>query len=196
MTGSSVSSEKPHGDGGYISGGFFVLSPDVLDLIDGDATLFEKEPLEHLAAEGELMAFRHEGFWQPMDTMRDKLHLEDLWAAGGAVEKVVSGRLPSPAFWRGQRVFLTGHTGFKGGWAAVWLRLLGAEAGRLFALRRSTTPSTCSRRSACRSALIDSQASAMCAIWPRCETLCSRSARRSSCTWPRSRWCARPTPIR
>jgi glucose-1-phosphate cytidylyltransferase len=74
--------EKPHNEAGYINGGFFVLNPSVLDLIEGDETIFEKGPLETLAAEGELMAFRHDGFWQPMDTLRDKDHLEELWAAG------------------------------------------------------------------------------------------------------------------
>ena len=74
--------EKPANEAGYISGGFFVLSPKVLDLIAGDNTIFEREPLETLSNAGELMAYRHHGFWQPMDTMRDKLLLEDLWAAG------------------------------------------------------------------------------------------------------------------
>ena len=71
--------EKPSGDGGYINGGFFVLSPKVLDLIEGDATTWEQTPLERLAAEGELMAYRHDGFWLPMDTLRDKMVLQDLW---------------------------------------------------------------------------------------------------------------------
>jgi glucose-1-phosphate cytidylyltransferase len=74
--------EKPHNEAGYINGGFFVLSPSVIDLIEGDSTIFEKAPVEILASQGELMAFRHDGFWQPMDTLRDKLHLEELWAAG------------------------------------------------------------------------------------------------------------------
>jgi glucose-1-phosphate cytidylyltransferase len=74
--------EKPQTEGGLINGGFFVLSPKVLDLIPGDETMLEKEPLERLAAEGELRAYRHTGFWQPMDTLRDKLHLEELWAQG------------------------------------------------------------------------------------------------------------------
>jgi glucose-1-phosphate cytidylyltransferase len=74
--------EKPAHEAGYINGGFFVLAPQVLDLIEDDDTVFEKGPLETLAARGELMAFRHDGFWQPMDTLRDKLHLEDLWASG------------------------------------------------------------------------------------------------------------------
>ncbi len=80
--------EKPHGDGGWINGGFFVLSPKVLDMIGGDLTLWEKEPLERLANEDELRAFFHKGFWQPMDTLRDKQALEDAWAAGRAAWKV------------------------------------------------------------------------------------------------------------
>ena len=80
--------EKPHGDGGWINGGFFVLSPKVLDLIDGDETLWEKAPLENLAKSGNLQAYMHKGFWQPMDTLRDKTLLEDLWASGKAPWKV------------------------------------------------------------------------------------------------------------
>ena len=74
--------EKPQGDGGWINGGFFVLNPKVLDLIDGDETLWEKQPLERLAKMGQLSAFFHSGFWQPMDTLRDKNHLEELWSSG------------------------------------------------------------------------------------------------------------------
>ncbi len=74
--------EKNHTSEGWINGGFFVLQPKVLDFIDSDATLWEKEPLERLAAEGQLRAFKHEGFWQPMDTLRDLRLLESLWASG------------------------------------------------------------------------------------------------------------------
>ena len=74
--------EKPRGDGGYINGGFFVLNPGVIDRIEGDDTLFEQEPLTGLAADGQLGAFVHEGFWQAMDTLRDKTQLEALWASG------------------------------------------------------------------------------------------------------------------
>jgi glucose-1-phosphate cytidylyltransferase len=73
--------EKPQGDGGMINGGFFVLSPSVIDYIDGDATIWEQEPLRKLAHDGQLMAYEHHGFWQPMDTLRDKQHLEALWDA-------------------------------------------------------------------------------------------------------------------
>jgi len=74
--------EKPDGDGALINGGFFIADPSVLDLIDGPDTPWEREPLEALAAAGELAAYRHDGFWQPMDTLRDKIHLEDLWRTG------------------------------------------------------------------------------------------------------------------
>jgi len=80
--------EKPRGDGGYINGGFFVLSPCVLDLIEGDDTSWEGAPLTRLAEMGQLMAFEHNGFWQPMDTMRDKAQLEALWQSGNAPWKV------------------------------------------------------------------------------------------------------------
>lgn len=76
--------EKPRGDGAMINGGYFVLSPRVLDHIEGDDTLWEQEPLQRLAAGGELMAWQHHGFWQPMDTLRDKTYLEELWASGKA----------------------------------------------------------------------------------------------------------------
>ncbi len=80
--------EKPHGDGSWINGGFFVLSPKVIDRIAGDATLWEREPMESLAHDGEFSAYFHKGFWQPMDTLRDKTLLEDLWASGKAPWKV------------------------------------------------------------------------------------------------------------
>ena len=76
--------EKPKGDGALINGGFFVLDPSVLDLVAGDDTVWEQEPLTTLAERGELMAFEHHGFWQPMDTLRDKQQLEALWATNRA----------------------------------------------------------------------------------------------------------------
>lgn len=76
--------EKPHGDGMYINGGFFVLNPRAIDLIEGDETIWERKPLESLAANGQIEAFKHDGFWQPMDTLRDKQHLEELWESGKA----------------------------------------------------------------------------------------------------------------
>lgn len=81
-------SEKPRGDGALINGGFFVLSPKCLDLIVGDHSIWEGEPLAKLAADGQLEAFEHGGFWQPMDTLREKNLLEDLWASGKAAWKV------------------------------------------------------------------------------------------------------------
>lgn len=80
--------EKPHGDGAWINGGYFVLEPETLDYIDGDDTVWEKGPLEKLAQEGELSAFKHKGFWQPMDTLRDKQYIEELWDGGNAPWKV------------------------------------------------------------------------------------------------------------
>jgi glucose-1-phosphate cytidylyltransferase len=80
--------EKPRGDGGLINGGFFVLSPKCLDLIADDQCSWEAEPMMQLARESQLMAFKHDGFWQPMDTLREKNLLEDLWAAGKAPWKV------------------------------------------------------------------------------------------------------------
>jgi len=84
----SAFQEKPPGDGSWINGGFFVLEPQVFDHIAGDDTVWEREPLERLAGAGQLSAFKHAGFWQPMDTLRDKLHLEGLWASGTAPWKV------------------------------------------------------------------------------------------------------------
>jgi glucose-1-phosphate cytidylyltransferase len=83
-------SEKPQTREGWINGGFFVLEPRVLDYIDGDETFFEREPLERLARDGQLMAYRHEGFWQCMDTLRDKMNLEEMWRTGRAPWKLWS----------------------------------------------------------------------------------------------------------
>ncbi len=80
--------EKPTGDGGWISGGFFVMQPGVFRYIAGDSTTLEHEPMEKLVREGELVAYKHYGFWHSMDTLRDKIHLEDLWASGKAPWKV------------------------------------------------------------------------------------------------------------
>lgn len=80
--------EKPRGDGSWINGGYFVLSAQVFDYIEGDATTWEQEPLQRLASAGVLSAFKHNGFWQPMDTLRDKVRLEQLWDSGQAPWKV------------------------------------------------------------------------------------------------------------
>lgn len=80
--------EKPHGDGGWINGGFFVLSPKVIDYIEGDQTFWEREPMEKLARDKNLSAYTHTGFWHPMDTLRDKNYLEKLWASGKAPWKI------------------------------------------------------------------------------------------------------------
>lgn len=83
-----VFKEKPRGDGAMINGGFFVLSPKVIDLIKDDQTTWEKEPMAQLAYDGEMSAYEHNGFWQPMDTLREKNHLEKLWKKGNAPWKV------------------------------------------------------------------------------------------------------------
>jgi glucose-1-phosphate cytidylyltransferase len=90
LSGTSIKAfiEKPQGDGGWVSGGFFVLKPQVLDYITNDTTVWEKGPLEQLAKKNELQAYFHKGFWQPMDTLRDKTQLEDLWLSGNAPWKV------------------------------------------------------------------------------------------------------------
>lgn len=80
--------EKPRGDGGWINGGFFILQPEVVDYIDNDATSWEVEPMNALASEGQMQAFEHKGFWQPMDTLREKNLLEDLWQSGKAPWKL------------------------------------------------------------------------------------------------------------
>jgi len=83
-------SEKPFGEGGRINGGFFVLSPTIGEYLENDQTIWERRPLQQLAADGELKSYRHSGFWQPMDTIRERQELEDLWAAGDAPWKVWS----------------------------------------------------------------------------------------------------------
>jgi glucose-1-phosphate cytidylyltransferase len=96
--------EKPNAQGAWINGGFFVLEPQVFDYIAGDATVWELDPLEKLASDNELVAYKHRGFWLPMDTLRDKMTLEELWASGKAPWKVwdtegvteISGRISSP----------------------------------------------------------------------------------------------------
>ncbi len=90
MDGNAVKSfiEKPHGDGMCINGGFFVLSPKVIELIEGDNTIWERRPLEVLASSNQLQAYTHHGYWQPMDTLRDKQNLEELWASGNAPWKM------------------------------------------------------------------------------------------------------------
>jgi glucose-1-phosphate cytidylyltransferase len=80
--------EKPQGDGAWVNGGYFVLEPQALDLIDDDATVWERGPMEQLARDAQLSAFQHHGFWQPMDTLRDKTRLDELWASGRAPWKV------------------------------------------------------------------------------------------------------------
>ena len=80
--------EKPKGDGAWVNGGFFVMEPEVLNYIAGDSTILEKEPLEGLARDKQLVSYKHDGFWQPMDTLRDKNQLDELWKSGAAPWKV------------------------------------------------------------------------------------------------------------
>jgi glucose-1-phosphate cytidylyltransferase len=80
--------EKPVGDGGWVNGGFFILEPAAIDYIDGDDTVWEQEPLGRMAEEGKLFAYRHDGFWHPMDTLRDRMVLEEMWASGDAPWRV------------------------------------------------------------------------------------------------------------
>jgi glucose-1-phosphate cytidylyltransferase len=80
--------EKPKGDGAWINGGFFVLEPRAIDYVEGDSTVWEREPMERLARDGEMAAYTHTGFWHPMDTLRDKMVLEEYWKSGRAPWKV------------------------------------------------------------------------------------------------------------
>lgn len=80
--------EKPQGDGAWINGGFFVLEPSIFDTIEGDSTIWERAPMEKLASEDQMAAYKHHGFWQPMDTLRDKQRLEELWDSGNAPWKL------------------------------------------------------------------------------------------------------------
>ncbi len=114
--------EKPEGDGAWVNGGFMVLEPAVLDRIAGDQTPLESAPLEGLAGEGELRAYRHHGFWQPMDALRDLRALQALWDTGEAPWAAWSAQRSrgSGCAWlrryAGRGVLVTGHTGFKGAW--------------------------------------------------------------------------------
>ena len=80
--------EKPEGDGAWVNGGFFICEPKVIDYIEGDGTVWEREPMTNIAHDGQMVAYKHTGFWQPMDTLRDKNLLEELWASGRAPWKV------------------------------------------------------------------------------------------------------------
>jgi glucose-1-phosphate cytidylyltransferase len=92
--------EKPHESDGWINGGFFVLDPHALDYVDGDDSVWEREPIEGLAADGQLMGYRHFGFWSCMDTLKEKLMLEELWATGAAPWKT----------WRDEPMALMGRS--------------------------------------------------------------------------------------
>ena len=120
--------EKPESDRGWINGGFFLLSPKVDALIEGDATVWEHEPMNRLVAQGQMRAYRHHGFWHPMDTLRDKMFLEEEWKSGKPKWRSV---VITSGFWSGRRVFLTGHTGFKGSWLGLMLARLNAQVTAL-----------------------------------------------------------------
>ena len=137
MTACVSFAEKPDDEGDRINGGFFLLSPKVGDLIDGDDTAWEHAPLMKLAADDQLRAFAHHGFWHPMDTLRDKNYLERrMGVRAGKMEDLGI----DPEFWRGRRVLLTGHTGFKGAWLSFWLTQMGAKL-RGLALEPPSSPS-------------------------------------------------------
>ena len=143
---SSEFAEKVRQHETWINGGFFVFEPGVLDYLDGDAEPLEQAPLTRLARDGELFAYKHTGFWHPMDTVRDRDHLQALceggrpWLDFSKRPKRPWSRL-APCWSRmrttprrscsGKRVLVTGHTGFKGGWLSVWLRAAGRGGGRL-----------------------------------------------------------------
>lgn len=116
--------EKPKGDNGWINGGFFVLSIKCIDYIDSDESSWEDAPLIKIAKEGQLAAYQHTGLRQPMDTLREKNLLEDLWISrASSMENLEMNR----SFWNNKCVLLTGHTGFKGGWLSLWLQSMGAH---------------------------------------------------------------------
>ena len=87
-TGKGFHRENPQGDGAWISGGFFVVEPQALDYVAGDSTVWEQEPMQNMAKDGRLAAYRHTGFWHPMDTLRDKMVLEQMWESGNPPWKV------------------------------------------------------------------------------------------------------------
>ena len=131
--------EKPHGDNQWINGGFFVLSPKVLEVVEGDETVWKKDPMEALARSGELRAYEHDGFWQPMDTLREKKLLEDLWEPGQrAMESLLTGCTSSRRHHERRLTKVTLPAGFPlggHGWAATtlapptqWSRVSGSAA--------------------------------------------------------------------
>ena len=127
--------EKSDMDGDLINIGFMVFQPELFDLIEGDETVFEKGPLTKLVAQKQLVGYIHQGFWQCMDTLREKQKLEQLWASGNAPWKVFD-----LSFYQGKKVFVTGHTGFKGSWLCKVL----ANAGAIvtgYSLNPPTSPS-------------------------------------------------------
>ena len=121
--------EKPAEPSNRINGGFFVLEPTIFDFIEGDETDWERQPLENLAKKGELGAYLHDGFWQPVDTLREKNYLEELYNAKQTpwLKNTPTKLTPNADFWKNKKVFITGHTGFKGSWLSLWLQQLQAQ---------------------------------------------------------------------
>ncbi len=128
--------EKPPGDGAWINGGFFVLQPKCIELIVDDSASWEDGALKVLASSGQLESWEHRGFWQPMDTLREKMFLN----SSGRVAPLRGKFGAEVNFWKDKRVLITGHTGFKGNWLCWWLHSLGAEIHGL-ALPPPTDPS-------------------------------------------------------
>ena len=133
--------EKDDEDGSLINGGFMVCNPEIFNYLDGDQTIFEQKPMKKLAQEGELKSFYHSGFWQCMDTKREKDKLEALWGTGNAPWKVWEQKMNFDlSFYKDKKVFVTGHTGFKGSWLCKILANAGADVTG-YSLNPSTTPS-------------------------------------------------------
>ena len=123
--------EKPIGESGYVNGGFFVISPKALQFIDDDNSNWEKDVLPNIAKKSQLMCFKHEGFWQPMDTLRDQRFLNELWKKRKLRGKFgirMLDKVPDlEYFYNKKRILVTGHTGFKGGWLTVFLKEFGSK---------------------------------------------------------------------
>ena len=160
-----------------------------LDLIEGDDSSWEGSPIIRLAAMGQMMAFEHRGFWQPMDTLaRQDDAGRALGIRQGAMEDLALTNATTASFWRGKRVLLTGHTGFKGSWLTLWLHRLGAKVTGI-SLPPATTPNLYTEAdigALCQSHFCDIRD----AVGAR-RACAARRGPRSFSIWPRSRWCAR-----
>ncbi len=178
--------EKPHGDGGWINGGFFVLEPGVERYLGDDATVWEREPMEGLARDDQLSP-------TPRRLLAADGHPARAAPAAGAVgvrARAVEGVVDA-AFWRGRRVLVTGHTGFKGAWLSLWLQALGAEVTG-FSDAVPTEPSLF-ELAGVGAGMRDLRGDVRD---PAARPRGGRGRRRSSCTWRRSRSCGAPTRSR